>query len=92
MISQIGAVGGTLYGGLAAGLMYIVQCHNRLILHHQLPLILAKKKLQLMSDILLLRYQSSNEKAEVEKGDAKDKVSKKRMQLDKYVLVKWQVT
>ena len=54
-------------------------------LHHQLPLILtklAKKILQLMSDILLLRYQSSNEKAEVEKGDAKDKVSKKRMQLD----------
>ena len=45
-----------------------------------------------MSDILLLRYQSSNEKAEVEKGDAKDKVSKKRMQLDKYILVKWQVT
>ena len=75
--------------------MYIVQCHNRLILHHQLPLILtnlAKKILQLMSDILLLRYQSSNEKAEVEKGDAKDKVSKKRMQLDKYILVKWQVT
>ena len=74
--------------------MYI-QCHNHLILHHQLPLILtklAKKILQLMSDILLLRYQSSNEKAEVEKGDAKDKVSKKRMQLDKCILVKWEVT
>jgi len=39
-VALIGAVGGTLYGGLAAGLM----------------------------------YQSSNEKAEVEKGDAKDKV------------------
>jgi len=39
-VALIGAVGGTLYGGLAAGLM----------------------------------YQSSNEKAEVEKGNAKDKV------------------
>ena len=31
-----------------------------------------------MSDIVLLRYQSSNEKAEVEKGDAKDKVSQEK--------------
>ena len=41
-----------------------------------------------MSDILLLRYQSSNEKAEVEKGDAEDKVGQKRMQLVKYIFSK----